>query len=57
MKIPVSSGQLSYERKHLLEKLSVRDPDTFRKLAATAKPDAHPFFVVRNGGIAEWERV
>jgi hypothetical protein len=56
-KIPVSSGQLFYERDHLLKKLNIRDIDAFRILTTTLKPIAHPFFVICEGGVEEWEKV
>lgn len=55
-KIPVSSGQLAYEWKHLRAKLQRRDPERFKRAAKSHKPMAHPLFVVRPGGVAAWER-
>lgn len=54
-KIPVTRGQLAYERGHLLRKLKVRSPKDWaaqRKLAT--RP--HPLFRVKPGLVADWER-
>lgn len=56
-KIPVTTGQLLYERKHLLAKLAVRDPARMPALRADVLPDPHPLFEVVEGDIESWERV
>lgn len=54
-RIPVTLGQLAYERGHLLRKLKIRAP---RDYAAqrTAKLKVHPLFRASPGGLADWER-
>lgn len=49
-------GQLDYEWRHLLRKLSVRDPDRFRRWSGVERPEAHPLFVVVPGGLRSWEK-
>jgi hypothetical protein len=56
VRLDVTSGQLEFERRHLLGKLSVRDPQRIRELARGRLPDAHPLFRVVAGGIATWEK-
>jgi hypothetical protein len=51
----VTTGQLDYERQHLQRKLMLRAPDCLQALAADAEVEAHPLFIVRPGGIADWE--
>lgn len=53
--IPVTAGQVSYEWKHLLAKLSVRSPDRWEQIS-TAEPMTHPLFSVVAGEIESWER-
>ncbi len=54
--IPVSRGQLDFERKHLLKKLRVRDPVRFRELTASVI-NPHPMMRVVDGGVEPWEVV
>lgn len=53
--IPVTTGQLIYERKHLSSKLSWRSPKHLVDLPEF--PDPHPLLIVVEGGIENWERV
>ena len=52
--IPVTKGQLEYEREHLRRKLRARDPARLRMLNA-AKLKPHPILRVVAGGIEPWE--
>jgi hypothetical protein len=54
--IPVTKGQLEYEREHLRRKLRARDPARLRTLNA-AKLTPHPILRVVAGGIEPWEIV
>jgi len=54
--IPVTSGQLEFEREHLRKKLRVRDPARLPALKS-AKIRSHPMLRVVAGGIASWEIV
>ena len=54
--IPVQLGQVQFEWRHLLSKLSFRDPDRYQQLKVLSVPDCHPFFQVQPGGIEAWER-
>ena len=54
--MPVTQGQLEFERRHLSRKLRRRDPAKLRALgAATLRP--HPMLSVVEGGIEVWEVV
>ena len=54
--LPVTRGQLRYEREHLLRKLHARNEEWCDALERRATPLPHPMFVVVSGGVAEWER-
>jgi len=54
--IPLASGQLDYEWRHLAGKLAERSPAVAARWEGVARPDAHPLFVVHDGPIANWER-
>jgi hypothetical protein len=53
----VTHGQLLWEWKHLLAKLSRRDPARYAEADEIALPEVHPIFRVVPGDIADWERV
>lgn len=55
-RIPLTRGQLDYEWKFLLEKLSLRSPALHQAFAGIESPEPHSLFVVVEGGIAGWER-
>lgn len=67
--IPVTTGQLDLEFRHLLAKLEVRDPDRHARLrqapagvTSSGHPGpggtsrAHPLFTVAPGPVESWER-
>jgi hypothetical protein len=54
-KMTVTSGQLDYEKLHLLKKLEIRDKKKYFELAKISFCDSHPIFEVQNGGIEKWE--
>lgn len=54
--IPIASGQLVYEFKHLLMKLAVRNPALHRTWCDISSPDSHPLFLIYPGNIESWER-
>lgn len=57
-RLPVTSGQLRHEWRHLMAKLRTRDPARLRELRRhTTPPGAHPLFHVVRGGVEGWERV
>ena len=56
MTLRVTSGQLAYERDHLLNKLSMRDQIRFEMLNTEPIPLAHPLFIVEAGEVEFWER-
>jgi hypothetical protein len=55
MKIEVSSGQIEFERQHLLKKLKSREQSLYLKIQKLADLDVHPIFSVVPGNIADWE--
>lgn len=54
--LPVTTGQIGYERAHLLAKLAVRDPERAGQLAAADPPLLHPAFEAVPGDVESWER-
>lgn len=54
--IPVTRGQLDFERSHLLKKLQKRDEDRYIKLQDTPDPQPHPSFTIIPGAVASWEK-
>lgn len=57
IKLPVTTGQLQYELKHLMRKLKVRDMEQYHKVASVKTPRAHPLFRIVPGIIEKWERI
>lgn len=55
--IPVTTGQIAYERERLLEKLVARNPAAHARLQADASPECHPLFAPHPGDIEPWERL
>ena len=55
--IPVTRGQLIYERNHLLRKLIIRDSAAYRTLIEAGEPAPHPLFRICEGEAETWERV
>jgi hypothetical protein len=56
IRIPVTTGQLKYERQHLSRKLRVRDPAQARRLK-NAKLKPHPMMRAIAGKVESWEVV
>lgn len=56
-KIPITTGQLVYELEHLRKKLEQRDPQKFMETSGVGIPDVNPFFEVKPGPVAPWERI
>jgi len=54
--LPVSIGQINYERTWLLEKLKARDKKKYSYLLSEKKILPHPLFEITEGDIEEWER-
>ncbi|MBW3567788.1 MAG: pyrimidine dimer DNA glycosylase/endonuclease V [Proteobacteria bacterium] len=54
--LQATTGQLRFERAHLLAKLAVRDPERVPALERARPLAAHPMFRVQPGPVAEWER-
>lgn len=54
--IPVTDGQVDYERQHLLAKLRHRDPSRLATLSDVITPEVHPLFEVVPGPVEPWER-
>lgn len=52
----VTKGQLEFEMKHLLEKLSIRDPNKFSLLKDEKIFLTHPIFKLVQGGVESWEK-
>lgn len=55
--IELPQGQLDYERRHLEQKLAVRDPARLTELKKIKRLEPHPLFEVVPGPVAAWERL
>lgn len=55
--MPVTTGQIGYEVRHLLGKLEARDPDTFKRISRMNEWATHPVFHVVDGAVESWEIV
>jgi hypothetical protein len=55
-RIPETDGQLLYEWRHLREKLRVRAPHLYRRIAKLSRPEAHPLFRIVPGDVRDWEK-
>lgn len=55
-KILVTTGQISFEFEHLLNKLKLRNIDFYTKLKNNENIYIHPIFDVVNGQIENWEK-
>lgn len=56
--ITVTTGQLDFERQHLLRKVQQRNPQETDRIARLTERtiDAHPIFKIIPGAVASWER-
>lgn len=57
VKLPVVSGQIEYERLHLIKKLKIRDKSRYDELLAVKELLPHPLFEIKAGDIEDWEKV
>lgn len=57
LKIKVNSGQVNYEKMHLLNKLNVRDKVKYYKLKDINNIKLHPLFKKVKGDIESWEKL
>lgn len=55
-RVPVTSGQVGYEWRHLMKKLARRNPTLHRQWRDTARPQCHSIFSRRRGPVEDWER-
>jgi hypothetical protein len=53
--IPVTIGQIEYEKTHLLNKLEKRDPERFKNMSHLSDFEPHPLFFIIEGDIEPWE--
>lgn len=56
-KLPLTTSQLDYEVKLLLNKLKLRDKNKFKEILKITKFEPHPLFRLVKGGIETWERI
>lgn len=54
-KLIVTTGQMEYESKHLLNKLRERDPARWKTVKSNRQFESHPMFTIIEGTIADWE--
>ena len=55
--INVSTGQLDFEKKHLLDKLKLRDVKKYNEIKDYVTYETHPLFNLIEGEIEAWEKV
>jgi len=55
IRIPVTSGQVEYEFRHLLIKLNKRNPHSYKQLQTVKKIKVNPIFVEVHGIVEDWE--
>jgi hypothetical protein len=56
-RIPVTRGQMEFERLHLDRKLKRRDPLKRRELRSSSRIRLHPLFKETSGAVEPWEKV
>ena len=56
LKLVVTSGQLDYGWRHLMNKLAARNFVFFQRWQETITPTPHPIFEVRAGKVELWKR-
>jgi hypothetical protein len=56
-KLAVTTGQIEFEKNHLLNKLKFRDITKFNEQISTPDFQPYPMFYVVDGEIEEWEKV
>jgi hypothetical protein len=56
-RLTVTSGQMDFEKKHLLQKLKNRDYNRFKECKKIAQFDSHSIFKIVDGAVEEWEIV
>lgn len=54
--LKVTTGQLAFEKQHLIDKLKIRDQQWLEKLNQHADWEAHPLFQIVEGTIESWEK-
>ncbi len=55
--IPVTAGQLEFERRHLAGKLQERDASRLNVLLVPEQLEPHPLFYTVSGTVEPWEKV
>lgn len=55
--VSVTSGQIEFEKMHLLNKLKIRDKDKYSELIKQKEVLPHPIFKITDGEIEEWEKM
>lgn len=55
--LPVTSGQMQYEREHLLKKLKMRDSQRYMDFLDTIELKPHPMFYIVEGEVEVWAMI
>ena len=55
--LPVTAGQMQYEREHLLKKLKIRDSQRYMDFLDTIEVKSHPMFYIVEGEVEVWEMI
>lgn len=56
-KISITSGQVVFEIRHLLKKLSLRDGTRYNELKRITTFELHPLFCLVDGDLEPWEKI
>ena len=53
--LPVTIGQVNYEKEHLTKKLEIRDKIKYLELIEVSNLELHPLFKIIEGDVEKWE--
>lgn len=56
-KIKVTTGQMEFEKTHLLQKLNIRDQKLHEKISEESFLEPHPLFEICEGEVEIWEKI
>jgi hypothetical protein len=57
VKLTVTSGQIEFEKKHILKKTKLRSLEKYKELKALTTFQPHPIFSIVKGDIEDWESI
>lgn len=56
IEMPVTAGQMRYEKSHLERKLAVRNPALLEAIKDVDELEPHPMFTIIDGDVEIWEK-